>query len=124
MTAVRNIERAFIFPTKRMRQSYKLKLQTYKKIILKRFLNQMPNRRLNVWRGGVEARGRRIEQEQWVRFAIYKRYILQGTPLTKVTEEDLSKVVYLVNNRPRKSLGFPKQWLKFFRPAPCPSSIN
>lgn len=37
---------------------------------------------------------------------IYRRYILQGTPLTKVTEEELSKAVYLVNNRPRKSLGF------------------
>ena len=72
-----------------------------------------------MWRGGVEARGRRIEQEQWVRFAIYRRYILQGDPLTKVTEGDLSKAVYLANNRPRKSLGF-QTAIEVFSPGSLP----
>lgn len=46
---------------------------------------------------------------------IFREYFPKGTDFRMVTQEELDKVQYMINERPRKKLGFSNPKVEFFR---------
>lgn len=46
---------------------------------------------------------------------IFREYFPKGTDFRRVTQEELDKVQYMINERPRKKLGFSNPKVEFFR---------